>query len=1323
MHDSSFICERCNKKFTTLGHLTRHEKAHDGNASNPCPHCPKSFNRSDVLARHIQVLHQGVAGAQDASKKRKRSCEVSAAKRRSVSADIGPSIDVPTLQHSIFGGVPQASGLPSSTPYDPLPGATFSPELPSSFITGSSALHTGHVAVSPFRAPTTQPHSASFYTEPSYSFSAERASAALQSMPPFDFSFSAQPYESIREDAAASFDNSLGWGFSDVELDLLATIGATSSLTTQNASPTADWLLSLGNNFHTPGSQPTPPGGTLDDSTNRSVDTKPARVRTTAAEGENADSPWPHIYRPAAKLHPLALPDVSSATHPLSHDADQIDISASYPEIMAVVARTHKPAWSTVSSSSFPSEHTISTCVNLYFQRFHDSFPILSKSKIKEKGAEPVLLLAIAAIGATLSRDGLEGLGVALSELVRRALQYLRESDPRMEISSLLNLQALFSVSEIQAVFPDSIERWSAPNSASWSNMPAPDRVTFFDTLESLLNVGALQQPLNDFSTSIMAFTLYRLCVDAACLDSILSSAEPTSGLSTAFASNVENNPQLLLDSLSTSIATSARTPTSLLFSAVALAHHSYLQFTLSGFLDEAKLAGGRAGAEKKAIARRWLRERMVEEKVSMRRILAHAALLNQILTRHCFDTPAEVTWQFEVALALYSLVKFGGSTILSGENPLSQRTEIKASDPALEVWIQRGGPVALKGGLSDFGSLTPLRLLEVMSDQLESSPWGLSRKMRGILTHLQTEEEEEASSAILGALLPDTRGEYSLRRRGARRQRGCASKRYKDKLATVCLTTVPSAGCVSGYYLNSANNCVKTCSSGYFANTSHDSSVKTCTGANGGSALTCATGYYLNSARNCVKTCSAGYFANSSHDSAVKTCTGDTGGAALSCFSGYYLTTTKNCVSSCPSGYTVNSAKTTCVKAATTTITTTTALGPQKTLLVNMSTFPIPVLYSSATTLACTAPPTTFEGTATGFATVCSVRYCDAAGANNMKLSSTTGAVTRSEIESALGMFAAIEPVTSNGQGNVLSFGVLGQAAENVGLLFEATGDIRALDLALKYADNILTLRNDPTTGRVMWTGVRELVWPTSPTIPYAGSENGDIVGHMVQAAVYILKAPCLWGMVPKAVDSSWPTSFASNATYLTRALRLVEAGDETVESYFLPYWFDSNLLAIQPNDSRYSVCQDTLLHGFFALAAAHETVPALDTVRTWKYDRYITANLKDFVANLEDGQNTSSGATSFTWNYVKLKDDTEQSRGVHGYYDVLGMWWAYQRSKSAYGVTDAIGLRLAHTMNEVINLGNSKFGGRNFSGRFGFGTWTLGNLDSLCLLGAGLV
>ena len=52
-----------------------------------------------------------------------------------------------------------------------------------------------------------------------------------------------------------------------------------------------------------------------------------------------------------------------------------------------------------------------------------------------------------------------------------------------------------------------------------------------------------------------------------------------------------------------------------------------------------------------------------------------------------------------------------------------------------------------------------------------------------------------------------------------------------------------------------------------------------------------------------------------------------------------------------------------------------------------------------------------------------------------------------------------------------------------------------------------------------------------------------------MVNAAVYILKSPCLWGLAPP--PSSSPSAFGVSETYLTRALTFVKAADE----YVLPF------------------------------------------------------------------------------------------------------------------------------------------------------------------------
>lgn len=84
----------------------------------------------------------------------------------------------------------------------------------------------------------------------------------------------------------------------------------------------------------------------------------------------------------------------------------------------------------------------------------------------------------------------------------------------------------------------------------------------------------------------------------------------------------------------------------------------------------------------------------------------------------------------------------------------------------------------------------------------------------------------------------------------------------------------------------------------------------------------------------------------------------------------------------------------------------------------------------------------------------MCQVSYCPAPAVENMFWSGNSGSVTRKEIETALGMLANIDPVLENGQGNILSDGAFGQAAYNAGLLFELSGDRRALDYAVRFAD-----------------------------------------------------------------------------------------------------------------------------------------------------------------------------------------------------------------------------------------------------------------------------
>ncbi|GAA5942043.1 uncharacterized protein JCM15063_004279 [Sporobolomyces koalae] len=372
------------------------------------------------------------------------------------------------------------------------------------------------------------------------------------------------------------------------------------------------------------------------------------------------------------------------------------------------------------------------------------------------------------------------------------------------------------------------------------------------------------------------------------------------------------------------------------------------------------------------------------------------------------------------------------------------------------------------------------------------------------------------------------------------------------------------------------------------------------------------------------------------------------------------------------------------------------------------------PTVFGYAPKRGCRAPPVTFEGTSKGFANLCKVRYCDAQPRRNMIWNGLDGDVTRVEIESALGMLMQLEPVWENGQGNILGDGALGQGAYSASLLFEITGDIRALDVAVRIADNILALQNQNIENPfVIWTGEADPVWPTHALPPnnkadliYAGCEQGEIVSNMVNAALMILKSPCLWNMVPPVFNG--PSVFNKSATYLDRAKAYIAAGDDTYENYFFRF-VDSAGSIIQPADGRWWSVGDTrdpgtlmpwnrrmqIVHGALKLAAAHETRTAFNANLTRYYDSLVQRNVMDFLGALNRTRGRVENVDIFRWDYSAMEEHTEESKGIHALYDIFGSWLAWQRSSATYYLSNNFGLTMAQTFEHQIFLGNGSFAG----------------------------
>jgi len=73
----------------------------------------------------------------------------------------------------------------------------------------------------------------------------------------------------------------------------------------------------------------------------------------------------------------------------------------------------------------FPEHETLSDFVDLYFEKFHPTFPILHKPTFLQSDTPAVLLLSVAAVGATYAEKSVQPLAVALSELVRRIVTWM----------------------------------------------------------------------------------------------------------------------------------------------------------------------------------------------------------------------------------------------------------------------------------------------------------------------------------------------------------------------------------------------------------------------------------------------------------------------------------------------------------------------------------------------------------------------------------------------------------------------------------------------------------------------------------------------------------------------------------------------------------------------------------------------------------------------------------------------------------------------------------------------------------------------------------
>ena len=93
--------------------------------------------------------------------------------------------------------------------------------------------------------------------------------------------------------------------------------------------------------------------------------------------------------------------------------------------MLSLIYLAHQSHWLMPDIEDFPDHETLSDFVDLYFEHFHPTFPMLHRPSFSKADTPAVLLLVVAAVGATYADKEFKPLAVALDELVRRIITWM----------------------------------------------------------------------------------------------------------------------------------------------------------------------------------------------------------------------------------------------------------------------------------------------------------------------------------------------------------------------------------------------------------------------------------------------------------------------------------------------------------------------------------------------------------------------------------------------------------------------------------------------------------------------------------------------------------------------------------------------------------------------------------------------------------------------------------------------------------------------------------------------------------------------------------
>ena len=322
----------------------------------------------------------------------------------------------------------------------------------------------------------------------------------------------------------------------------------------------------------------------------------------------------------------------------------------------------------------------------------------------------------------------------------------------------------------------------------------------------------------------------------------------------------------------------------------------------------------------------------------------------------------------------------------------------------------------------------------------------------------------------------------------------------------------------------------------------------------------------------------------------------------------------------------------------------------------------------------------------------------------HDMRFESVDGAVTTNEYQSFIDhLDQQLPPPPTSNIGNLMVDEKDGARLHGLQTFYAFTKDRRVLDKAVEWSDAFLHARNDPANGRMVWTGRRELCWPNKETNDsahalYSGTENGDVIEHIVNTARLILENPPVWN------QPAPPDKFGFGETYLDRAKTYVRECQRSAETTIVPWFVRSTkdgYHLIQPDSSDYyKYCessgpvpwnqQQSIVGGLLRLAQCHRLLNDGNT--NIAYYEKITADTADWFFATALPVNAHD-RVCYLWPYVAPRDPADWPEvTTESDYDMF-IFRAYQAD---LGPTRQQMQRLINTARFLMYLGTNRFAGK---------------------------